>query len=442
MSSNSDPTAPLIAPTGNDNIAATPFYVLTWIFFGLCIVAFAIRAYIRYATFRRLVLEDYLMLFALALHSVEAVLVQLYVGHMYDVEAVENGDFSRIGPDFFPNAKKGFAALGACVNITMVGVLVIKLNFLIFFKRLGTSVRKFAIAWWAVTLFTIGGAIAQIGMQQFGCFFGSADYIFSDNCASEAALRRIFINAIFSAAVDALSDILILCFPIWILWGSGISLRKKLALTFVFSLVWLTIAITIVRGSVFHDQYSLAAAGKGVQMQSATFTWFWFYMEYSVAFLIACIVSFRSLFVQRANKSSAMREQQRRREEAYRSALRRGQGWRAKLRQFHDGVLETCRTLEGWSGSDGGPPAMRGLPTVPSGLMTVDFQDDRNWKRAFKKTNWTSTSMTMTTVTTLRGDLEDSPHYVKAWAEPRASAEDVLLPLGAVHVKQTVGIAR
>ncbi len=182
--------------------------VLTWVFFGLCIVAISVRAYIRYTCFRRLVLEDYLMLFALALHSAEAVLIQLFARYMYDVESVEKGDYSVIGPDFFPNSKKAFASLGASINLTIVGVLVIKINFLIFFKRLGAGIRKFDIAWWAVLVFTVGITIAQIGMQAFGCFFGSTDYIFSEHCAAQPALGHIYAAAIFSAAADALSDVL------------------------------------------------------------------------------------------------------------------------------------------------------------------------------------------------------------------------------------------
>ena len=157
--------------------------------------------------FGRLLLEDYLMLVALSLHIAEAVLIQLYVPAAYTLEAVQKGDYSRIGPDFFSVLKTAFVAVGASVNMTMVGVLIVKLNFLLFFRRLSTNIPKFAIMWWAVLLFTVAGTMAQIGMQQFGCFFGSTDYIFSQNCAGEKALRRIFFNAIFSAATDALSDI-------------------------------------------------------------------------------------------------------------------------------------------------------------------------------------------------------------------------------------------
>ncbi|KAI0121936.1 hypothetical protein F4814DRAFT_407026 [Daldinia grandis] len=364
-----------VLPTVNDGISATAFYALTWILFTLCNIAFAIRVYIRYVCFRRLLLEDYIMLLALAMHNAEAVLIQLYVRYAYDIEALGMGDFTKFGPDL----NKGFVAIGACVNITIVGVLLVKLNFLLFFRRLGTNIRQFAIIWWVVALFTVATAAAQIGMQLFGCFFGGFSYIFSKQCTDAAAMRRVSFNAIFSATVDAVSDFLIVGFPVAVLWGSRISMKKKLVLTFVFGLVFLTIAITIVRGSIFHRAYS--SASEEGQIQSPTFTWFWFYCEYSVAFIIACIVSFRTLFVQRENKNNERIWEQQRREAAHRSAIRRGKGWRAKALHFQDSLLDTCKTLEGWPSNEGETLSMRCLPGVPSGLMTVDFNDGGNWSR-------------------------------------------------------------
>ncbi|KAK9425269.1 putative Integral membrane protein [Seiridium unicorne] len=338
------------------------------------------------------------MLLALALHTGEAILIQLYSRYAYDLEAVEKGDLSKISPEFFPNSKKAFVAIGTSVNLTIVGVLIVKLNFLLFFRRLGTNIPKFIIAWWAILIFTVAGAMAQIGMQEFGCFFGDITYIFSDHCTDAAALKRIFFNAIFSATADALSDMLIIGLPVAILWKSRISNRKKLILTFIFCLVFLTIAITIVRGSVFHQVYNSATStGKG-QMQSATFTWFWFYCEFSVA----CIVSFRTLFVQRGNQVVDRVQEQRIREAAYKSAMRRG--LRARARQLHDSVLETCKTLEGWSGSNAESLKMRGLPGVPTGLMTVDFGDDANWRKAV--------TMDDTSYTNISGERSESVQSV------------------------------
>ncbi|KAH8883486.1 hypothetical protein GQ53DRAFT_752963 [Thozetella sp. PMI_491] len=382
MSSSGD-SGTSFAPTANDDISPPAFYSLTWIFFALCNIAFAVRAYIRYACFRRFLLEDYIMMFALLLHNVEAVLIQLFVGYAYDLEAVEKGDYSKIGPNFFDNSHKAFIGIGTSVNLTIVGVLLVKINFMIFFRRLGEHIQKFNILWWGVLLFTIAGAAAQIGMQEFNCFFGKIEDIFSGMCTSDAALHRIFFNAIFSATVDAVSDFLILGFPVVLLWKSRISTKKKLALTLIFGLVFLTIAITIVRGSIFHQVYD----GTGVKgsMQSATFTWFWFYCEFSVAFIIACVVSFRTLFVQQRNQSSIRYNEEQRREAEYRDAMQRG--WRVRLRHFHDSVIYTCKSLEGYSSSDASSMAMRGIPQTGMGLMTVDFNDDTNWRRDLVKTD-------------------------------------------------------
>lgn len=143
----------------------------------------------------------------MVLHSAEAVIIQLYARHMYVMEEVGRGDLSAITPDFYTNSRKGFIALGASVNMTIFGVLIVKLSFLIFFRRLITNTHKaITIGWWAVFVFTIVGATAQIGMQQFGCFFGSAEYIFSSHCTDHEALEKNKLNAIFSAAVDAAAD--------------------------------------------------------------------------------------------------------------------------------------------------------------------------------------------------------------------------------------------
>ncbi|KAH8702813.1 hypothetical protein GQ44DRAFT_783537 [Phaeosphaeriaceae sp. PMI808] len=312
------------------------YQALNWLFLFLCVAAFSARSYVRYACFRRLLFEDYLMLFALALHTAEAILIQLYVQHVYEMEAVGKGDSSKITPDFMPNSKQGFIAVGTSINLTIIGVLIVKLNFLLFFRRLGKKLNRFNIAWWTILTFTIAVTIAQIAMQRFG----------------------------------------FIALPVVILWKSRISKRKKFVLSLVFGLVFLTMAITIVRGSVFHDVYDNAGK-KGGRMQSATFTWFWFYCEFT-PFLIACIVSFRTLFVQQRNESQEREQKQQRRQQLYNSAIQRGLRFRA--RQMHDSLLDTCKTLEGVSQSDD-EKSMHGLPSVPTGLMTVNFEDDSSWRK-------------------------------------------------------------
>lgn len=72
-----------------------------------------------------------------------------------------------------------------------------------------------------------------------------------------------------------------MCFPIVILWNVRISLRKKIILTCTFGLVALTIAVTIVRGSVFGGVYKSFNKNRGKSM-NMSWMWFWMLMEFAV----------------------------------------------------------------------------------------------------------------------------------------------------------------
>lgn len=75
----------------------------------------------------------------------------------------------------------------------------------------------------------------------------------------------------------------VLCFPIAILWRTrvGISLRKKLILSTIFSLVVFTIAVTIVRGSIFGGVYK-SIDENNMKSMNVTWIWFWFSVEFTV----------------------------------------------------------------------------------------------------------------------------------------------------------------
>ncbi|KAK0628380.1 hypothetical protein B0T17DRAFT_505061 [Bombardia bombarda] len=298
---SSDHSGYIIQPAGSSSITEDTFYL----FVGICTTSFLTRAYIRWICFHRLLVEDWLMLVALMLHNGEAILAQIFVRHSFVMEAAERGDYPVVTPEFFNNSRRGLVALFTVTVATTVSVTIVKINFLLFFRRLGNSIRAFTIAWWLVLIFTVGGSLVQIGMIDFQWLSGQPEYIFSANYTSEDALKRNYFNAIFSVVVDAISD--------------------------------------------------------------------------AMTYIVACIVSFRTLFVHKGNQNSERYRQQQQRDEAYRSAMRR-RGWRSKAREFHDSVLETCKDIEGsWSLSEDSYAMGRGgLPMPPSGLMTVDFSNDDN----------------------------------------------------------------
>jgi hypothetical protein len=93
------------------------------------------------------------------------------------------------------------------------------------------------------------------------------------------------------------------------------------------------------------------------------------------AFLVACGISFRSLFVQHRVKRNVEAEARQRRITP--SSSLQKEGFRYYLAKLHDALLTTARHLEGtaydhetWK-----------LPMPASGLMTVDFSHDQGWRR-------------------------------------------------------------
>lgn len=192
----------------------------------------------------------------------------------------------------------------------------------------------------------------------------------------------------------------VLCFPIAILWKVKVTFRKKIVLAAIFGLVGFTIAVTIVRGSIFGGVYKSINATGGNEV-NITWILFWFYVEFTVcksmllfsiknfqldmyprvltlcivAFIVACVVSFRTLFVHKENQS-AVKEEVRLRQE---SVDRRRQNFLERMRRLHDSVLDTCRTLEGpWEDSDVSLLRISKyhLPKPPSGRLSVDFSRD------------------------------------------------------------------
>lgn len=59
------------------------------------------------------------------------------------------------------------------------------------------------------------------------------------------------------------------------------SIRKKFALSGIFGLVAFTVAVTIIRGSIFGGTYETISADEPNQL-NITWVWFWFNIEYVV----------------------------------------------------------------------------------------------------------------------------------------------------------------
>ncbi|KAF2113622.1 hypothetical protein BDV96DRAFT_688594 [Lophiotrema nucula] len=343
------------------SLSMAGFLAITWTGFVICSIACALRLYIRRKCLGDFLADDWIMMFALANLFLVVVLGQLFIPEVYaTTEYKKDAPHSE---DFLEHFLRGLRGSGAAMIAMYVGVWAIKLSFLLFFKRLGAQIKEYIVAWYVVLVITVGCGAVSLGMQQYRCIFASWVKIVA-TCARPSELKQARDTFRASWIVDVVSDGLIICFPIAILWRVRIGLKQKLILTCVFSLVALTIAVTVVRGTLVGGIFMSVRNFSNAQLQTS---WVWLFTEYSVSFLIACIVSFRALFVRQENRTYEHSKQPRE------AGLREQQGLTndhkfSRVRRVHDSLLESFKALETTDDAD--------LPKPASGRFTPTFLTD------------------------------------------------------------------
>lgn len=182
------------------------------------------------------------------------------------------------------------------------------------------------------------------------------------------------------------------------MWGVRINIRQRIALASIFALVIFTIAVTIIRGSIFGGIYQ-SIDQNDLKAMNVSWIWFWFAVEFHVcmypllsaglgpsqvlipsldvtrltnfkAYIIACLVSYRALFTR---KDKVLPNQKPMPRPASPSGQLEGAKGRrsrfiSRVRLMQNSLLETCRTLEGTRSSDD-----YDLPFPPPGRMSINF---------------------------------------------------------------------
>lgn len=179
---------------------------IIWTGFSLCIVAFGIRLYSRYACFHRLLVDDCLMILSLTALLVNNIEDQLNLKHIYNLENVSNG-IVEPGPDFLADTQKGVRAFGIAMLFAYIGIWLIKLNFIFFFKGLGAQSKAYVCFWWFVLGVTIACGAVSLGIMQYDCLFGSIEDVIII-CAAPSTMKRTYTFFKLSCILDVISDAL------------------------------------------------------------------------------------------------------------------------------------------------------------------------------------------------------------------------------------------
>ncbi|KAI1352374.1 hypothetical protein F5Y01DRAFT_279957 [Xylaria sp. FL0043] len=360
----------LYRPT-DELIGENAFRVTMWVGTGVCTVLYALRIWARFVSFRRFFAEDYMTGCALAILISLTILLQLFLGDIYLILHVENHQIVP-GPDFPDRFLSGLQADGVGLLLCSLGTWFIKLSFLLFFRRLGREIRSYMIFWYIAITLVIAAGATNIALIPYDCTFGNLFHT-TVECAKVSKVSEIYTRYKATVSIDVISDAIIIFFPVMIVWRTKMNVRQKVILTSVFLLVGFTIAVSIVRGSIFGGVYKSVSQTNSNVLNTAWLL-FWFFIEYIVSFVIACIISFRSLWTHRESKTHDRHAELQKQQRIIR-ARQNADGTDARphnrLRRLYDSLLTTVADLEGSMLERNDRGAVQ--TQLPSDKMNVDF---------------------------------------------------------------------
>ncbi|KAF9737742.1 hypothetical protein PMIN01_05521 [Paraphaeosphaeria minitans] len=342
------------------------FLPVVWSMIGLSFIFLPLRYWSRWRTFGRFFADDLLALFAwLSAAAMGAVAIWMVDSMYWTMDLA----FAPIDPsEFHPSLLTYIRRYSYGANISYMlmytSLWSVKLSFLLFFYRLGPRlITGIKWHWWSVTVVTVAAYAVTFATYPYMCSFGTYKQIATPYCTTEQSMS--FVNLKVNVGLDVGTDVLsmfhlpltlffstrnrkwkkkknlrqnkltchptVMTIPLNILWRSRIPCAQSLALGGVFSLVLVTITIAIVRAA-------LSTVGVTKQMDSP-WVLVWSAAEANIAIVVACIGSFRMLFVI-ANRREEM--------------LRRGEidvrGLSARRRGKGRGMVVKSTTVEGGQG--------------------------------------------------------------------------------------------
>lgn len=148
------------------------------------------------------------MIFALLVFIAIAIISELYIEVLYGASDPPSSPPSNEG--VISTGAPGMAVLRALATAAVlyyVGLWTIKVNFLLFFYRMGHHLPKYRIFWWVVFVTVVAIGIIQLGLIKFDCLLAD-DATKQGYCSTVENLVATRQHFIISVALDVFSDLL------------------------------------------------------------------------------------------------------------------------------------------------------------------------------------------------------------------------------------------
>ncbi|KAL5339025.1 hypothetical protein BJX70DRAFT_398020 [Aspergillus crustosus] len=261
---------------------------LMWIGIILSLTLVAIRTRVQYTHAQKFYMNDYWIFFAITTHIATAIVYQLAIPPMYEVQS---HDYSKGGglldAAFMARASR-FLRLQFAVDFLLWSTLwAVKFSLLFFFWRLFDSLRSpVRVFWWAMIFVTGASWVTLVVLQNLACD-PIRNFFTLGKCSSARDVYYSNLVFRFTVGTDIAGDILIMLIPFPLLHHLQVAPRKKLLLSAIFSLPLIPILFAILRLVIANP-----ANGNVDPIKFQLYSM----LENSSAIVTSCLPSFR-LFV-------------------------------------------------------------------------------------------------------------------------------------------------
>jgi uncharacterized protein YuzB (UPF0349 family) len=144
----------------------------------LALLAIAFRLSVRYTAFRKLSLDDDLVVLSWCCLAAHNILWHFRLHSVYELYAYEAGVFGLISSTKriadVVNFLRSLIAFNVLFNTCLYSV---KLSFLSFFYKLGQGRHSRNLWWWFVSSVTVAAYFTAIGCFDWGCSIGSRAHV-------------------------------------------------------------------------------------------------------------------------------------------------------------------------------------------------------------------------------------------------------------------------
>ena len=251
------------------------------------------RFYIRARILKQWAIEDAFIILAVVCLCATTALNFATLRHLYDsLDVILQGFGSELIFTVLEEVSATAKKSDAMATLWWLVLFPVKLAYLFFFRKLIRRLRYLNIWWWCVIAFMIPAAIGCFVTTYIACPANDVQGVLQKCSGPSAGNRQVHVVAA-TTAIDVVTDVMVVSFPVLLLWKVKINLRQKLGLGTVLclSLVMAIVAITRI-------------GGVRLPSRDIDIVWlaFWQQQECSIALTMVSVNAFRSLFV--ANSSS------------------------------------------------------------------------------------------------------------------------------------------